>query len=397
MHILESYASTARAKISKPHLIPKFFPMSCEKYITLQGDAKFNSRKYSWFSEVVLLLKPYLEPLNIKIVQIGSKDDNRIPYCDIDLCGQTSYRQNYDVIRNSLLHVGPDSLNIHIASVFGTKILGIYSNMYSSQSGPFWTKKQDSILIQAPLLGNKPSYSADENPCVINLIKPEAIAQSALDLLNINETITCKSVYFGENYTHLYVESVPDSLVNSQFYSEVPLHIHYDWVKSGEMTDSILYKQISLRKSVIITDKPLNMDILDKLRSNVLQIIIKIKGTEQKEIVQAVEKAGFIYILVTELNEQELNNIKLDYINFRPIIKEKEFLKEKIDPSNKINEDSYFKSTKFILSNNKVYASKIHWLNDISMSNISEKQKIGIFHNDKIFWDEIEFFYLFNE
>jgi len=394
MHILESYASIARAKISKPHLIPKFYPLVHEKYITIQGDSRYQSRQYNWFPEVLSILKPFLDKENIKVVQIGGSGDAIIPNIDVNLCGQTSFRQTFDVVRNALLHVGVDSLNVHIASVFGTKIVGLYSNMYIEHSKPYWSNPEDVRLIQAPLGERKPSYSQQDDPKIINYIKPEVIAKSVLELLNIEGSIERESIFFGKEFSSTSLESIPDCLVDPKFMPNALLHIRYDYVQENETTQKFLYNQIGLRKCAIYTDKLLNENALMQLRQNIVQIVVLITSADQLPIVQQVQKLGIPYALVSELSEEEINKLKIVYLDNTPIQKAKFSSKDKL-PISYISDKTKFKTSKFILSQNKTYPSKAHWLSQKDCP-ISSESAIGEFIDSKDFWNEAEFYYLFN-
>lgn len=389
MHIIESMASVMRLKIGEPKLYPKFYPTP-DKYITIQNDSHFPSRKYLWFKEVIDLLLPYLDKENIKVVQIGGAQDAKLPNCHINLAGQTSYRQSYHVVKNAMLHIGVDSLNVHIASVFGTKIVAIFSNMYKEQSGPYFSRPEDVRLLQAPLNGRKPSYSAQESPLCINLIRPEEIAQAALDLLEIKETIPRKSLYFGDSYYGAYLESVPDCVVQPDFMADTPLHIRVDYVNLNQTTESFLYNQINVRKSVIMTDKPLNYDILSKLKENVIQVVIKIKDETQLSIVKEIEKLGIPYVLLSDLAAEEIQKLKIHYMDHSPIQQHKVISRDKLPA---MTPETQFKSSKILVSQNKNYASKAHWLAQEPSDGVLP---IGKYFDNQDFRNETEFYYLFN-
>lgn len=394
MHIIESMASVSRLKIDKPVLLPKFFPISFDKYITFHASSKFNSRQYDWWGEVLILLKPYLNQAGIKIVQIGGKEDAEAAGVDLNLCGQVSYRQTYDVIQKAKLHLGCDSFPIHVASVFGTKIVGLYSNMYKDQSKPYWSDPKDTILLQAPLKGRKPSYSANESSKTINFIKPEEIAKSVLKLLNIDHSIDRGSFYFGDKFTSAYLESIPDCLVDAQFIPQSILHVRYDYVPHNDITQSFLYNQISIRKCVIITDKLLNEVALQQLKPNIVQVIIKIIDENQINIVNQIEKLGIPYILLSDLSDEEINKLKLTYLDHTPIMKQPIFDKSKL-PAESLKSTTKYKVSKLLLSQNKVFASKAHWQQNKDCQPFSENI-LGEFIDNIDFWNESEFLYLYN-
>ena len=74
MHILESYATSCGLKIEKPYILEKLFPLPFERFITLHGYAKFKSRCYDYWEEVLDFASPVLDTHDIKVLQIGGKD-----------------------------------------------------------------------------------------------------------------------------------------------------------------------------------------------------------------------------------------------------------------------------------------------------------------------------------
>jgi len=200
MHLLEQYALSSGLKIGKPFMYEHFFPLPDNKYITLQKEAKFPSRQYKYWQQVVDLLTPILAKNNISIVQIGSSADISLTNV-IATSGKTSLAQSHYIIRNSELHLGIDSFGVHVASGLGKKIVGIYSNMSPKNSGPYWSSPNDCILIESPKKNMKPSYAIiEEKHKTINEIKPEKIANSVLLLLKIEEKVKINTLFIGDNF-----------------------------------------------------------------------------------------------------------------------------------------------------------------------------------------------------
>src|SRR5438552_3113890 len=108
MHLQESYSLQAGQKINKIHTFEKFFPSLPDKYIVIQPWSKPSKNYLNW--ETVLdLLFPILEKNNIKIVQVGAKDEKPLKYCQ-QTQGQTSWGQLEYIISKSLLVLSTDSV-----------------------------------------------------------------------------------------------------------------------------------------------------------------------------------------------------------------------------------------------------------------------------------------------
>ena len=64
MHLVERYSLGTGAKIGKPFILEKFFPMDITNYITLQPRGKYDSRSYDYWQETVDVLLPILKKSN---------------------------------------------------------------------------------------------------------------------------------------------------------------------------------------------------------------------------------------------------------------------------------------------------------------------------------------------
>ena len=159
-HICEEYAKSLGVRVGRPKISDHFFPIPFDQYITIQTTSKFESRNYSFWDSALSLIKERLP--QYKVVQVGVKGDPLCLRADSSLLEATSFRQMFHVIKNSSLHLGVDSLGVHVASALDIPCVGLYSNMLSSQSGPLWHKNSDFTCINSDKKNNKPSYATVE-------------------------------------------------------------------------------------------------------------------------------------------------------------------------------------------------------------------------------------------
>ena len=124
MKLVETYAANSGLTISKPFIYEKFFPLNVDKYITIHKEVKYPSRKYLYWQEVVDILNPILQENNIKILQVGTKEDEPLSNVMSSL-GMTSLNQLAYIVKNTMLHVGVDSFPVHLASSYDKKIVSI--------------------------------------------------------------------------------------------------------------------------------------------------------------------------------------------------------------------------------------------------------------------------------
>jgi hypothetical protein len=392
MHILEQYALNCGAKISKPYINDKFFPLPFDKYITLHPKGKFPSREYDYWEEVLLNLGPILEKFNIKIVQVGGKDDQPLPFC-YHTQGQTNFNNLSYIIRNSMLHLGVDSFPIHLASAFDKKIVGLYCNMYPTQSGPYWSKKEDYSLIFSDLKNKKPSYAAHENPKTINFIKPEEIINAVIEKLNLNIKFTNKSLYFGDAYHLRALEIIPDHVPNLSSFNINVANVRMDYYFNEEY----LFQILKTYPTNILTNKSLNITELAKYKKNIQSIIYIINDKNQEfdvKFLQNLKNNGIRFSILSFLNEDLIQRCKIDAMELSIInIKDLEKNKNIVNSFNVKNDNLKFKSTKLLLSNGKIFPTFENYLKKQSFKdNINEYFD---FKNEDNLYKELENLYIF--
>jgi len=365
MHILEQYALSSGLKIGKPFVYEVFFPIESKKYITLQKEVKFPSRQYKYWQQVVDLVNPILFKNNVKIVQIGSKNDKALKGV-VYTSGETSIAQVHYLIRNSQMHVGIDSFAVHIASCLGKKIVALYSNMTPENSGPYWSNTLDCILIQSPRGDAKPSYAVDENPRTINEIKPETIANSILQLLDIEERVKIETLFIGENFNEeTYFGFLPNQTVFSgNAFPEIRMDLLFD--------EGSLIIQLIKQKSIITTDRPIKEEILLKCKPNIAKIIYLIKENDDPSFVKFLFEKGFPFSCVSQLPLDTIKAKSLNYYRFCSIEEHAITKREqdilpilKADKSKEIK----FKSNYIISSNGKEYLSEYYFLKNEAVEN----------------------------
>ena len=323
-HLIEEYAKSCGVKIGKPFLKSHFFPIKFNKYITIHSDSNIQSKKYSYWDEVISLVKPFLEKENIKIIQIGTNNEQLINGIDLHSPTNTLKQCAY-IIQNSLAHVGIDSVPVHIASSFDIPIVSIYAHTYAMTCNPYWNEKSNVIIIESDRDGRKPSFSYQENPQMIDKIFPEKIAQSILDILKINNKINRKTINIGENYNRNFCEVIPREFSNIQ---NENLNIRMDLFHNEE----ILLKILQNNKSCHVT---LNQPIsIEALKSNRIAHINYKSDSFDKEFVKQIRNLGIKETLLCSSKENlanerfELFDFTINYYNEKEIIEEnkKKFL-----------------------------------------------------------------------
>jgi len=385
LHILEHYSLTTGAFIKKPFILEQFFPIDCDKYITIQSDTKSDSRNYDYWNEVIALIYPYIEKEGIKIIQIGGEKE-RFLNKTIRTNGRTSVNQLAYIIKKSILHFGPDSLAVHLASHYQKKIVALYSYCYPEQCHPYFSDKKDIVLIQPDRNGRRPSYSNQESPKTINSIKPEQIASSILNLLNIKHNFTNKTVFFGSDFNNKSFNIIPVSLLDPR---QIGLNGSPIVRLDLEYNQENLLRQLMICKCNIVTEHPIHPDIITKCKNNIQTILYKITDKHNPNFIKFLKSNNINFMLISELPEEALNDIKLDYVDYGVIIPVSKPKKESFEFSN-IKNLKYI-SSKYFFANGKFYPSiAAYKLNrDCNLFSLTPNDII----DTNEFWEQADSFY----
>lgn len=388
MHLIETYSLASSSKIDKPFILDKFFPLAIDKYITFQPYSKYSSKNYDFWFEVINIIKPALDKEGISIVQIGGMNEKAIQGC-YHTQGQTNFGQAAFLIKNGLMHFGSDSFGVHLASAFNKKIVALYSNNFINCVKPYWGKSSDHILLEPDRdNGNKPNFSAEENPKTINTIRPELIAESILKLLDIKFTFPYETVFIGSYYNFAkLVEMVPDVAINTQSLNIDSIIVRMDFHHNEE----ILIHQLNISPVSIVTNKPIKVDIIESFKSRIKQLIYIVEKENSPEFAEKMKFLGLPFSMMTELPDEELNKFKLDYLDIGMIAK-----KDKINPDNLDNfrgidrSKLYYKTNKITLAQKQIYPSRSAWGSNQNIPTVHPEFLPII--NDDYFWSELDYF-----
>jgi hypothetical protein len=399
MHLVESFSLNTGLKIGEPYIYETYFPLPFEeKYITIQPFGKFESRKYDYWEETLETLVPVLKKNNIKIVQLGVPDEKALHGC-LDLRGKTDYNQAAYLIKNSLLHLGIDSFGIHLASGYKKKIVGLYCNMLPNNSGPYWSQKEDTIILEPERKeGERPSYAPMEMPKTINKIAPEEITRSVCKLLGVEFNFPYKTIFIGSEFENRRVEVVPlthvENFVQLGVDSMIVRMDHY-------FNEDTLMNQLARCKCSVVTDKPVNIGILNKFKDRINEFVYFIDKDTDPDYFKLIKPTGVPFFLMTYLNGEDLNEIKLKYVDIAPIMQKKnigdlEDIMERLYGTEltDINiSNLYYKTSCYSVIRDELYCSNV--LDDdnppVKKVRYVEPRKVI---NDPDFWNEVDSYLL---
>ena len=380
-HLIEEYAKTLGVKIGKPYLAEHFYPILNDKYITIHTDKRIDSKNYEYFPQVLNLIKPLLNKYGYKIYQIGGQEDPKLENVDAWFLN-LNFKQSAYLIKRSQLHLGIDSLPVHIASMYDVPIVALYSHTYAANAYPYWSSKEKTVLIESDKNGNKPSFSYQENPKTIRSIKPEKIAESVFNLLKIEERINFNTLKIGDHYHIPFVEIVPNFRANLEDQKGKTLYIRADLHND----DQTIAFWCANYKTKIIASSEIPILLIKQFASNIEHIYFKVNSKSiSSDYFESVRKCKVNFSICVD-DEQNIAEMRNFYFDFKV---EFDNTKEKIAKIKKQN--GYFFSNKIILSQGVLYPSEAHLNANKKLDMVNE-----VMHDDDAFWKDAEHFYIYD-
>jgi len=385
MNKTEQFALSTGSKISKPFIYTTYFPIPFERYITFHSEGLGSGRSYDFVQDCINILSPILQKNDIRLVQIGDAKDRPHIGC-INLLGQATPNQLAYLISKSLLHFGVDGFPIHVASVFDIPLVALFAPQYAETTGPYFGDKSKQILLKSyEKTGLKPSFNNDENPKTINLIHPEEIANAVCKLLNLNFVCPFETVYMGRKYSGASIqESIPNHkriLFNPEFMVEIRTDLGYD-------EQCFIHQLSNYKKSFIIIDQPINVNLLKQFKPHIQMVIIMISDDKRVEYIQSIREAGIKFVMISKLPAEEIQKLKIHYYEYGNINKVELAPPDVIVKLQNDIGDLYYRSAKITASEDKFFYSFAAKERGIPMNNHFEYQKVI---DSPAFWENLEF------
>jgi len=384
MKILSSYALTTGLIAHKPEIVEEYVPFSKDlaKVVLFNFASPHQSKIYDYGQDVLDIVTPILQKHGYITIQLGNEKDNKLK-TEYSLLGMT-YAQRAYIVKNSALVVSTENILLHFAGIYNTKNIGIYGPSHPNSHGPVWGEHKAMRNCK-----NKPSYFTQEFPKSINENKPEDIAKEILVQLDIDENIKYSSVYFGQNYPSLVLEFIPNHLIAPDLFAEKELIIRMDY----HFNEECLFHIGRQRKISVIGDKPISLEIIKQIKNNL--IFFNFSVTKNTDIIycKRLKETGAKIVFFSEENEEDLRATRIKFFDIG-LVESFTRTKKPLDFENtKFNTSFQFKTYKFILSDGKIFMSKPHWEQNMSISSFNENSSSII--DDVEFWKDIDLFHIY--
>lgn len=330
-HLIEVYAKDLGVQIKhKPFIKEHFYPLPKNGYVTIHTSDKVPAKNYSYWDEVVKILKPELEKRDIKLVQVGTNEDPRIDGVDF-FFNFTTFKQSFFLLKNSLCHVGIDSSPVHICSAYNVPTVSVY-HTYAENCGPLWNKEKAKV-IETHRNGKKPSFSLREDPKTIDLIKPEEIAENCFAALGFEEYKSRKTLLIGKKFLHKTVDIIPEK--NPQINLDISncnIRVRMDLTFNEQVLLFTLQK--SPKAIQIVTNRAINPEILSFFKGKIEKIIYT-TGVFDEKFMEFLKNSGILFELncnsKKDLNDQRFKYFHFDIVYFDEKKKAKKLKKKNIE------------------------------------------------------------------
>jgi hypothetical protein len=386
MNLTEKMALDCGVKISQPYLDRYFLPIRNNNYIIIDTRCKSIIGEYDYFSDVLDLIKPYLKEADIDIFQIAT-DKNEKLACDKCFITINKKQENYLISKAKLL-ISNENYSLHIASVFNTKSIGLYSLFNPNNTSPVWNRNSQ-IILESHRDGNLPSYGRlNESPKTINFISPYVIAKNILDSLNIvNDLERFELVHLGRNFNQKIVEIVPDFISDDNFMKERSINLRLDYVTN--LNSSVFNYWMANRKANIITNKDININMIAPYRNNILSITVILSSNISERFLKHCKSIGLKLKIFCD-NKDKLEEYRFKFLNWEI---HQDFENEgALNKLINLSENSKFISSKILISKGKQFSCKANYFANKHLDNREESVILS-----KEFEQEIEFFKIYNE
>ena len=389
MNLIERYALSTGVKIGKPFIYEKFFPLPFHKYITFQPISKA-VKNYDYWQDVLDDIIPALEEAGIRILQLGGKDEHKFNG-PVHLQGLTSLNQAAYLLNRSMLHIGVDSFQAHIAGSFNVPIVALYSNSYVQNSKPYWGDASKQILLSPDFSKKKPSFSSQENPKTVNSIKSETISKAALKLLGLKDTINYETVFVGKQYSNTMMFSNVCPSNSPKIKAINGLEVRMDLDFNEQFLEAIAQRcQVA-----VVTDKAISLDLLRKYKANIGMLFFMVKDNTGLDFIKKTISLGIKINLISSLKQEDIDKLKIEFyetgmIGKLPEIDEKTRGEIESMPSNSLK----FKSNKTYLKEDGVFYNKNKMDKNLG-ARLPEYQPVGEANGS--FFDDFQFYKIIKE
>lgn len=344
-NLAELYCKDIGVKIGKAVIDPHYYPIPFKEYITIHTSNKVPAKNYSYWPTVVKILKKTLT--HIPIVQVGTSEDPKIEGVD-HFFNDTTFNQLFFVIKHSACHVGIDSCPIHIAAVVGTPSVGVYGHTYASTCDASWVDSKVKHVSIEPKRkkGECPSFSLNEDPKTVDRILPEKIANSVIQQLKIQYSISEKTLLIGKKFLYKTIDILPKEFCELPKVNDAVVRIRMDLIHNEKEFVNLLTNNPNNLE--VLLKKPVPTDILEVFKSKISKITYTTDDFDESFLEYL--RSSNIQFELNCTDENKLGDQRNKFFHFDIVLESKPEINKKIKRElNKKNSKVKFDTSKIYM------------------------------------------------
>jgi len=376
MNLLKSFEMATGLKSGKAHIYEKIFPLPFNDYIVLETQSSDPNAHYCFWCRIIELIKPILAKQNINIIHFI--DNKKYYFDDVYIDASVLLNQKAYLLNNAKLFCGASKIYSLICSEHGVKQCYLKYDYYL-----------DNILEKENVINSNFNRKNFLNPTSfpINNIRPEEIAKKIIKILFDYEPEFDNTISIGRVYATQSIEIIPDNVFSIKSDNKNEIVIRMDYLFSEDNLD----KQLDLLDASVVTNKPINKNILIRRNKKIKKLYYKIEKNSDSGFVNLLESLGIEFELITSLTGEDLNKEKIKYMDSKKInrlnILDLKFL-DGLDKSK-----VYFKSNKIVVKSGKTFCSRWHAKAMINSENVRNSNSEIPPIVDESFKEEADYFY----
>lgn len=380
MNLTHRYSSACGVKPKAPKIGTSYFPLKFDNYIVIDNRCFLNTGVYDLFQDVISYIRPALEREGITILSLCKDDKHLIegtnPYIFLEK------KQECYILRNSKLNICADNWANYASNAFEVPCIGIYSPYPAKHREPLNAPKH--ISLESPRNGNLPAYGLEESPKAINFLEPEKVANAIFQQLGLTDRVDHDTVWIGDYYPIKIMEVIPDFVPEPELFAKRALNIRMDY----HFDEHILCEWLRDRYVNILTDRPINLELLNYFRYSIPQVTINLNDSFPDGYIESVKSIGFKVELFCE-NKDRLKDYRFKYFDFDV---NETIWKNKENFDNNVTDNTRFISSKILLSGGKRYSCIEAKRQKIELTGEPE-----VVYDTADFWKELDHYRIIEE
>ena len=196
-----------------------------------------------------------------------------------------------------------------------------------------------------------------------------------------------KTFYIGDLYPTKVVEVIPDFVPPAGFMEQRALNLRMDY----NFDEQILIHWLQNRKINLLSNKPINLNLLKYFKKNVVQLTVNINKSFTTKYLTDVKNIGINVEVFCE-KEDELADFRFKFFDFdvnENMFKSKSDLEESLP---KLNGSTKFLSGKILLSEEKKYSCY-----EAKKAKKELTTQPEVVYDTEDFWKELDHYRLIND